>query len=256
MLCGWQGAATHGDLLVGSGGTYEEIARHSKEGSSAARCTSRCARPSKARPLLGRSPCGGCGPCTSRSRDHTKEGSSATRLGRSAWPSDHSVAAATVSQAGRRMTRSGSSPRIHKDRSPYGLLAVTPHPPGPAGGWVHSSRVRFLPPRRQMLRCSSVSSSPIVWSTQTSALADRLAWSDDADDRVRIAVTDPGSHLRPCMLPSDPETPGGLGLLVVDELCETWGAWQDLGLPGLVRAPARPIPALRGDHAVGKRTDA
>ena len=26
-LCGWQGAATHGDLLVGSGGTHEEIAR-------------------------------------------------------------------------------------------------------------------------------------------------------------------------------------------------------------------------------------
>ena len=49
------------------------------------------------------------------------------------------------------------------------------------------------------------------------------------DDRVRIAVTDPGSRLRPCMLPPDPETPGGLGLLLVDELCETWGAWQDLG---------------------------
>jgi hypothetical protein len=27
LLCGWQGAATHGDLLVGSRGTYEEIAR-------------------------------------------------------------------------------------------------------------------------------------------------------------------------------------------------------------------------------------
>jgi hypothetical protein len=27
LLCWWQGAATHGDLLVGSGGTYEEIAR-------------------------------------------------------------------------------------------------------------------------------------------------------------------------------------------------------------------------------------
>ena len=63
--------------------------------------------PRTARPLLGRSPCGGCGPCTSRSRDHTKEGSSATRLGRSAWPSGHSVAAATVSQAGRRMTSVG-----------------------------------------------------------------------------------------------------------------------------------------------------
>jgi len=49
------------------------------------------------------------------------------------------------------------------------------------------------------------------------------------DDRVRIAVTDPGSCLRPCVLPPDPETPGGLGLLLVDELCETWGVWQDLG---------------------------
>ena len=48
------------------------------------------------------------------------------------------------------------------------------------------------------------------------------------DDRLRIAVTDPGSRLRPCMLPPDPETPGGLGLLVVDELCDTWGASQDL----------------------------
>jgi anti-sigma regulatory factor (Ser/Thr protein kinase) len=50
------------------------------------------------------------------------------------------------------------------------------------------------------------------------------------DDRVRIAVTDPGSRLRPRVLPPDPETPGGLGLVLVDELCETWGVWQDLGL--------------------------
>jgi anti-sigma regulatory factor (Ser/Thr protein kinase) len=49
------------------------------------------------------------------------------------------------------------------------------------------------------------------------------------DGRLRIAVTDPGSRLRPCMLPPDPETPGGLGLLLVDELCETWGVWQDPG---------------------------
>ncbi len=49
------------------------------------------------------------------------------------------------------------------------------------------------------------------------------------DDRLRIAVTDPGSRLRPCMLPPDPETPGGLGLLLVDELSDTWGVWQDLG---------------------------
>jgi serine/threonine-protein kinase RsbW len=49
------------------------------------------------------------------------------------------------------------------------------------------------------------------------------------DDRLRIAVTDPGSRLTPCLLPPDPEAPGGLGLLLVDELCETWGIWQDLG---------------------------
>ena len=48
------------------------------------------------------------------------------------------------------------------------------------------------------------------------------------DDRLRIAVTDPGSRLRPCML-YDPETPGGLGLMLVDQLCETWGVRQDLG---------------------------
>ena len=31
------------------------------------------------------------------------------------------------------------------------------------------------------------------------------------------------------MLPHDPETPGGLGLLLVDELCETWGVLRNLG---------------------------
>ena len=49
------------------------------------------------------------------------------------------------------------------------------------------------------------------------------------DDRLRIVVTDPGSRLTPCLLPPDPQTPGGLGLLLVDKLCETWGVWQDLG---------------------------
>ena len=49
------------------------------------------------------------------------------------------------------------------------------------------------------------------------------------DDRLRIAVADPGSHLRPSMLPPDSENPGGFGLLVVDQLCETWGVRQDLG---------------------------
>jgi anti-sigma regulatory factor (Ser/Thr protein kinase) len=49
------------------------------------------------------------------------------------------------------------------------------------------------------------------------------------DDRLRIAVTDPGSPLTPRLLPPDPETPGGLGLSLVDKLCETWGVRQDLG---------------------------
>ena len=75
------------------------------------------------------------------------------------------------------------------------------------------------------------------------------------DDRLRIAVTDPGSPLTPCMLPHDPETPGGLGLSLVDKLCETWGFSQDLGPtcvwcellldqspPSLVIAPATNAP--------------
>jgi anti-sigma regulatory factor (Ser/Thr protein kinase) len=49
------------------------------------------------------------------------------------------------------------------------------------------------------------------------------------DNRLRIAVADPGSRLRPRMLPPDPEAAGGLGLLLVDELSETWGVRQDLG---------------------------
>lgn len=77
------------------------------------------------------------------------------------------------------------------------------------------------------------------------------------DGRLRIAVTDPGSRLRPCMLPPDPETPGGRGLLLVDELCETWGVTQDRG-PTCVWCELLldQIPALGNDHAGGKRTHA
>jgi anti-sigma regulatory factor (Ser/Thr protein kinase) len=86
------------------------------------------------------------------------------------------------------------------------------------------------------------------------------------DDRVRIAVTDPGSRLRPSMLPPDPEIAGGLGLLLVDELCETWGVWQDLGPtcvwcellldqspPSVVTTQAANPPTLRAFQARGAR---
>jgi anti-sigma regulatory factor (Ser/Thr protein kinase) len=56
------------------------------------------------------------------------------------------------------------------------------------------------------------------------------------DDRLRIVVLDPGSDLKPQMLPHDLETPGGLGLVVVDELCEAWGVEQNGGGPTCVWA--------------------
>jgi len=74
------------------------------------------------------------------------------------------------------------------------------------------------------------------------------------DDRLRIAVTDPGSRLTPCILPPDPETPGGLGLLLVDELCETWGAWQDLGPTCVWCELLLDQSRLGSDHAGSKPT--
>ena len=73
------------------------------------------------------------------------------------------------------------------------------------------------------------------------------------DDRLRIAVTDPGSSLRPRMLPRDPDAPGGRGLWLVDELCEAWGVWQDLG-PTCVWCELllNRAPASAGGHAGGK----
>jgi anti-sigma regulatory factor (Ser/Thr protein kinase) len=76
------------------------------------------------------------------------------------------------------------------------------------------------------------------------------------DDRVRIAVTDPGSRLTPCMLPPDPETPGGLGLLLVDELCETWGVRQDSGSTCVWCELLLDQSPVGSDHAGGERTDA
>ena len=223
--------------------------------------------PRTARPLLGRSPCGGCGPCTSRSRDHTKEGSSATRLGRSAWPSGHSVAAATVSQAGRRMTRSGSQPS--DSQGSISIRIAGGHTaPTRARRWV-GSQLEGQIPAATASDAALLVSELVTNSVVHANVGARRSLSVELttlDDRVRIAVTDPGSHLRPCMLPSDPETPGGLGLLVVDELCETWGAWQDLGFtrvwcellldqsqPSGVTTPLANAPTLSAVQARGAR---
>ena len=59
-LGGWQGAATPGDLLVGSGGTHEEIARPLEGGVVGPRAAPPAARgPRTAPPTPARSPCAG-----------------------------------------------------------------------------------------------------------------------------------------------------------------------------------------------------
>ncbi len=47
------------------------------------------------------------------------------------------------------------------------------------------------------------------------------------EDRLRIAVTDPGSSLEPHLRPSDDRNPGGYGLKIVDELASAWGIERD-----------------------------
>ena len=42
-------------------------------------------------------------------------------------------------------------------------------------------------------------------------------------DGLRIAVTDGGSETVPHLRDSDAETPGGLGLRIIDRLCMSWG---------------------------------
>ena len=223
--------------------------------------------PRAARPIVARSPCGDSDPSTSRSRDRTEEGSSATRLGRSAWPSAHAVAAATVSAAGRRMTASASQPPDSQQsismRIPGGDDAPTR-----ARRWVRSQLAGHIP-------CTTASDAALLVSELVTNsvvhanVGPRRALTVELttlDDRVRIAVTDPGSRVRPCLLPPDPETPGGLGLLLVDELCETWGVWQDLGptcvwcellvdqaTPSRVPAPVGNAPMLRPVQARGAR---
>ena len=47
------------------------------------------------------------------------------------------------------------------------------------------------------------------------------------DDRLRIAVTDPGSKLKPRGVAPDPGTPGGFGLYLVAALSDSWGVGSD-----------------------------
>ena len=47
-------------------------------------------------------------------------------------------------------------------------------------------------------------------------------------DRLRIAVTDPGSELEPRLLPHDPAAPGGFGLRVVDQVSAAWGIVREV----------------------------
>ena len=80
------------------------------------------------------------------------------------------------------------------------------------------------------------------------------------DDRLAIAVTDPGSDLTPRLLPRDLTKANGLGLHLVDQMCLSWGVrrspsatkvWCELGLgepvPGASEA-GREAPACPGAH--------
>jgi anti-sigma regulatory factor (Ser/Thr protein kinase) len=128
------------------------------------------------------------------------------------------------------------------------------HRPGPAG-WVRSQLEGHI--SASMASDAALLVSELVTNSVVHAhVGPREALSVEVttlDDRLRIVVADPGSRLRPCMLPPDPGTPGGLGLFVVDELCESWGVRQDLGAtcvwcellldqssPSVVNAPAAP----------------
>ena len=47
------------------------------------------------------------------------------------------------------------------------------------------------------------------------------------DDRLLIAVIDPGSQLEPQMLAANPAAPHGFGLRLVDEMSSAWGVIRD-----------------------------
>ena len=102
------------------------------------------------------------------------------------------------------------------------------HPRGPAGS-VHAQLEGHVP-GATATDAALLVSELVTNSVVHANVGPRRALTVEVttlDDRLRIAVTDPGSRLRPCLLPPDPETPGGLGLVLVDELCETWGVWQN-----------------------------
>lgn len=138
--------------------------------------------------------------------------------------------AVAASDAGRRMTASASQPpdteRSISMRVPGGDDAPT------RARRSVSSQLKGHIPSRTASDAALLVSELVTNSVVHANVGPRRALTVDVttlDDRVRIAVTDPGSRRKPCMLPSHPETPGGLGLLLVDELCETWGVRQDPG---------------------------
>jgi hypothetical protein len=164
-------------------------------------------------------------------------------LGRSEWPSDRSLAAATDSRAGRRMTASAFQPPDSRGsislRIPGGDDAPTR-----ARRWVRSLLEGQIPATSASDAALLV--SELVTNSVVHAHVDgRGALTVEVttlDDRLRIAVTDPGSPLTPRILPRDPETPGGPRAVAGRR------ALRDMGsLAGrrpylcLVRAPARSI---------------
>jgi anti-sigma regulatory factor (Ser/Thr protein kinase) len=146
------------------------------------------------------------------------------------WPTDHSAAAAHGSGAGRRVTASAferpASERSISTRIPGGVDA-----PSRARRSVHAQLAGRVPPATvsdAALLVSELVTNSVVHANVGPHRALTLDLTT-LQDRVRIAVTDPGSHLTPRILPPDPETAGGLGLSLVAKLCETWGVRQDLG---------------------------
>ena len=47
--------------------------------------------------------------------------------------------------------------------------------------------------------------------------------AEPVDDCLRVSVIDSGSLFEPRVIPADPGTPGGFGLLLVNKLAIAWG---------------------------------